>query len=108
MSTPFDHPLLFFLIVPRLVHAVYINSLLATLNARGSLLGGHQGKIRLIKAPFRESCAVGDYSRDQGIEVRTVLRWHSQATQLTLRGSVQFMTITSADILSSKHIADEG
>ena len=53
---------------------VYVNSLLATLNARGSLLGGNQGKVRVIKVSSRKSSSAAEHNRDQGIEVCNVPR----------------------------------
>ena len=80
----FLHPIrlsyLLFLTPSGSVPAVYVNSLLATLNARGSLLGGRTGRVHEIKASFHGSSgAATDRSRNQGIEVRSTNLSHSKS-----------------------------
>ena len=76
---PVRHSCLILLTPSQSIPAVYVNSLLATLNARGSLLGGRTGRVHEIQASSHGSSgAATDRSRNQGIEVRSTNLSHSE------------------------------
>ena len=83
---------------------VYVNSLLATLNARGSLLGGRSRRVRELKASFRGSSAPADHSHNQGIEVCRPSCCRTLSAD-AIRYA-QFTTVISADAVSSDSIVE--